>query len=650
MLNTEVFAGIYTAIANGVPAAARWVTLGTSLPPDASPAQADRALIRAACAEADAKGFLDRLAATVVDTETSVKGRSAADGGALLDAITSGGEMQAIVDAARGFMSVDVLPAAYQAAQACAAVYQNQTMLGTAFLVQSDLVATAAHVVLATEIDANGKEVWSDKLRRGLKFSFRAAPGDPRARDEVFAAPRDTPIAFARPHGDPPNKLRSSLIPPADRDLDFAYVQLARQVTHLREVDISNPVAPEANQNCFVIGFPGGTDLMMDVKQIERVDLPAGRMLHRINTAPGMSGGCCVGPAGTVIGLHEGALPVTKDGAPEKDPTGKPLFHNRAICLANVRAGQRDAADPLTRRRREQAIELNDPMLVRALYRTGLRFAAPDLTDAWRALVKVMLGMPDLPSDGVVFPAFQPWFKREDLERWIDSRKPVERLCYIYGDEGSGKSFSVEILRAKLSNPAIDLVTLNGTQTSAWSWEEAIAPLFTSHAPQFRTEAGAIRYDDVPAIVQQLGVVGSVARTPDTPLFVAIDFDRVSDGVRFGQSPWLTFIEALAREDWARVLLIGLTDDERDSVDTILDAIGLGPVLIRLNHLGVPELKEYLKALLRSRGLSLDPPVLAAKIQEIRNQPIFLNQQRPSLQTAETALVAIAFERLVAHG
>jgi hypothetical protein len=29
---------------------------------------------------------------------------------------------------------------------------------------------------------------------------------------------------------------------------------------------------------------------------------------------------------------------------------------------------------------------------------------------------------------------------------------------------------------------------------------------------------------------------------------------------------------------------------------------------------------------------------------------MFLSQQRPSLQTIETALAAIAFERLVAHG
>ena len=650
LLDTQVFAVIYTTVAKSAPNAARWATLGTTIPTEAAGANS-QALIRAACREAEAKGFLDRLAFAVVDSETSLMRRSAEEGGQLLDAIATSGEMQAVVDAARGFMDVDVLSAAFQAAQACALVYQGNKPIGTAFLVRPDVVVTAAHVVLDIGKDANGKDIWLGTLRPDLMFSFRAAPGDPRARVEVVAAQRAAPLAFARPHGAPPNKLRASLTPPADTDLDYAYVQLAGPITHLNAVDISAPVEPEASENCFVIGFPGGNDLKFDTKQIESVDKAAGRMMHFVNAAPGMSGGCCVGRNGTVIGLHEGALPVLlPDGKQDKNGDGEKLFRNRGVCLAKIRAGQQGNADPLAiRRPTEQVIELSDPALVRTSYRNGLRLAGAELADKWRALVQWILGLPDLPGDGTTFPAFHPWFKRGDLERWTDSRKPAERLCYVYGEIGAGKSFSVEILRAKLANPTIDLLTINGTQTSAWSWEDAIAPIIPLDAPQFRTEAGAIRYDDVPALVQQLGQVGGVARTTANPLFVAIDFESAGEGVRFGRSPWLTFIEALAREDWARVMLIGLTDDERDSVDVVLEAIGLAPVLIRLNHLGEPELKEYLKALLRSRGLSLEPEVLTARIRDIRSHPMFLTSSQLSLATIEAALAAMAFERLVAQ-
>ena len=641
------FALPYTTLLGAFPNAARWGKLEADLLA-ANPGADGAALILAACQEAEGHGFLARLALAIVKCEADLNGRSAEEGGQLLDTLQVGGEMQAITDAARGLMGWRVIPGMLRAAQACAIVLRDGQQIGTAFLVRPDLVLTAAHVVLETGKDAKGRPVWREQLRSGLSFSFRAKPGDPeQKRDEVPAAANGL-VAVAVPHGVPPRQLNGSLQQPADTALDFALVRLSRQVTHVVEVDVDTPLDPKQGRLCFVFGFTGGDDLQWDTQTVDKVDPLSGRLLHRANTTPGMSGGCYVGHEGTVVALHEGSIEVLADRPEPGARGGGKLFDNRGVCLSAIRAMQKKGgSDPLDSRPKSPGVELADPALVRAMYRAGLQLVGPERAEGWSALVQAMLGLVAPAGDGVAFPAFHPWFSRKEVETWIDSRNSAERLCYVYGDEGAGKSFGVEILRAKLTNPNADLVALGGTRTSAWCWHEAIAPIIQKAEPDGRTEAGAIRYDDVPAIVTRLGVAGGAARTLQTPLFVAIDFESAAEGMRFGQSPWLTFIEALAREPWARVMLIGLTEDERDSVDAILDTIGLAPVLIRLAHLGEPELKQYLKELLRSRGLPLAPEALRERIGLLWPMSEALRRERPAVQTIAAALTAMMFERVI---
>ena len=638
-LSVERFGDAYTSV-NDRSAARLWPVL------EASVLGGDEArLIKLACTEAEAHGFLAGLARVVANIELDRDGRPAHEVGELLQAVAGSGVMQGMSNRAKGLMDATIFRALDAASQACAIVYQNGNQAGTAFLVRPDLVLTAAHVVLQYENDAAGYPVWRDALQAELTFSFDPVPTDPtKQRVVVAAAPGERPVAHALPHGTPPNSLNGSLqAPPAGDRLDFALIRLARQIEHVRAVDIGAPSEAELHRACFVFGYPAGTALKFDADIVTRIDSPSGRLLHVANTAAGMSGGCCVGPDGAIVGLHEGSLQIANQ-------VGTMVLNNRGISLKAIHEKlHADGADPLRARPKSQGLEFSDPSLVETLYESGLRFAGVALEAQWRALVQGLLGLADPPGDGVELPPFHPWLKRGDVENWIDSRRPSDRLCYISGDRGVGKSFCGQILRGKLDNPAVDLVALSATQTSAWSMEEALGPVIARSGPQTRTEAGTLRYDDVPAIVDFLGRTAAGRRTTAAPLYVAIDFDAAAAGVRFGQSPWLAFIEGLAREDWVRLMLIGLTEDERDTVDDMLEAndvtAGVASTHIELQYFSESNLKEYARALAEARGLLRTGRSFRSEIGTLWRQPIFLRAQCPALQTVEAVLTAAAFER-----
>lgn len=649
-LSVERFGDAYSSVADRH-AAKPWQRLQADLQNE-QPGAGDAALIRAACEEAQARDFLDSLAQVVANIEKGRDGRPATEIGALLQTVAGSGVMQAMTNRAKGLMDAAIFGPLHESSRACAIVFANGQQAGTAFLVGPDLVLTAAHVVLQHDLDAAGRPIWRDRLRPNLTFSFAPSATDPaKQRVVVPAAPTPEPVAHALPHGPPPNRLFRTLKAPAGDRLDFALVRLARQVEHVPRVEIAAPGEAELNRACFVLGFPEGNALKFDADVVTQIDSPSGRLLHLANTEAGMSGGCCIGPEGTIVGLHEGTLPVLDAGGQEeKDAAGRRKLNNRGVSMAAIRKMQcKSGSDPLAAKPKSQGIEFADPSLVETLYKSGLRFAGPALEANWRALMQALLGMVDPPGDGVGFPAFHPWLRRPEVEDWKDSRKPSDRICYVWGDQGVGKSFCAQILRGKVDNPELDLVVLNATQTTALSWEEAIGPVVARSGIQTRTEAGALRYDDVPAITNILSRTAAGTRTADNPLYVAIDFDAAADGIRFGQTPWQAFIEGLAREEWARLMLIGLTEDERISIDDMVEAdpvtTGVVSTSIQLRHLDEESLKDYARRLAVARGKPRSRETVRDDIAALWGNALFLRETQPALQTVEAALAAMAFER-----
>jgi Trypsin-like peptidase domain len=625
--------------------ALRWTALEAKVLRD-NPAAGRDDLILEACRHADAVGFINKLAVAVANIEAEFGYKTPTEVGALLEVLGGAGVMQAMTNRARALMDASILRSLVAASEATAIVYQDGAQLGTAFLVSRDLVLTAGHVVLEIDSTFHPPRTWKTSLRQGLTFSFSSGPKDSsRERVEVPAAVHQEPFVCAEPHGRPVNILNRSLASPAGSKLDYALVRLARQVDHVSHLDISTPNAPEQGRTCFVLGYPGGNNLMFDADTVTEVDPPSGRLLHLANAAPGMSGGCCVGADGSIVALHEGAIQRLK---PDGSAFNPPQYSNRGVCLSAIRNAQRAGGkDPLMFRPAAPGVEFSDPQLVEALFRTGLRLGGPDLETSWRTLFELLvLGRP--PSDDVPMPPFYPWLRRGDVERWIDGRAMSEKICHVGGPEGAGKSFCAQIVRGKLDQPTLDLVALRPTQIGAWSWEEALGSLENA-AFATRPSSGTTRYESVPDALAALSRRDGRARTPNAPLFVVLDFGTVAEGMRLESSPWLTFIEELARADWTRLMLIGLAQDERDRIDDLLVASPITemirPPYFELPYLGEIQLREFARSLAEARGLVKGPSEIRGAIDPIWRLPNFRRAVRPALQTAEAVLAAIAFER-----
>lgn len=653
-LSPDRFGDIYASVADPG-AAPRWSVISANLfneKPDALEAE----VVQRACRIAEEQGFLLRLAQAVVRVECENDRRERSEGGTLLRALGSDGEMQAINNRVRGLNDTRVFQVLHEACGAIAIVYADGVQVGTALLVRPDLVMTAAHVVLTHE-----EAGWRDRLRSNLVFSFQPLPNDTlRQRVPIPAATTDALVAHALPHGVPPDRLTACLKSPANDHLDFAMVRLAREVRHVRVLELDPAVDPKLGNDCFVIGFPGGTALKYGSDPIEKLEMEAGRLVHQANTFYGMSGGGCFNQEGRLVGLHEGSLPrLLESGKREKNRYGDELSDNRGVLLSAIRAMTRRApSDPLTARRKVPGIEFSDPALVERMYWAGARLVSPVWRNNWSVNVETVLDCAPYPGGKQPAPRFHPWLQRKPVEDWFDTSRPNDRLLYLNGPSGCGKSFCIDILRGKLEGVGgqhTDLVSLTATQTSAWSWEDAISRFTTDLDRGARTTPGAIRYDDVPTLVSLLADYRGRSTDPNRPLYVAIDFDAAPEDVRIEAAPWRTFIEAMAREDWIRILVIGLGEDERREINDLLYSNPLTekitPNEVALPHLSEVDLVRYAQQLFKSRARNIDGPSLRASIAEMwRHERFSLHVTDAQMQSVEVALAAMMLERGLADG
>lgn len=563
------------------------------------------ALKLAACKAAQDGGFLDQLANSIANWEQRM-GRPADDIVTMLDDICHSGFMQGMTDQQRGFMRADILLPLVQARDACAIVFRtgpaSEQQLGTAFLVRPDMVLTAAHVVM--DISDDGRQ-WKSELKSGLAFRFRARPNQPQQNlVEVKPASNAALVSFALPYGEPPNHLSRSLDAVAAEYLDYALIRLEQRVNHLSPVNVADHATVKQGRPCWAFGYPGGNALMMDVDVVTEVNADSGRWLHCANSAEGMSGGCCVNHEGEVVGLHEGTLEIARSGVR--------IRRNRGISIGAIRNVQRRGGkDPLAQAASAPGLEFEDAALVDGWYRAGQLLAGDAGAGAWRASVRAALGGLD-PEDTAALPEFHPWFARGEVEKWIDSPDPAERLCLVHGEPGVGKSFCIHLLRGKL-DPYADLVVFNPTQTNDMSWRDATGQASAADASDYRTAAATVRYR---AIDSFLGELRERSANGARTCYVAIDFGPEGRPDRFAGSSWVELVATLAAAGWIRVLLIGLDPYERSVIIERLEARpeteDVAVTESELRPITATEFRTYAKQLAAARGKKLKEAQLSA--------------------------------------
>lgn len=588
-LDITEFRRIYEAVTAGRGDVAGWAELEARITtPD--PAAPERAIMRHAYQEALDAGpqVIVRL---TVDVARAVARREVGASGSdrVLERLSReqlGGHMQAIMQAG-GFKTRETLHGALALDDATAIVYRGTMVVGTAFLVARDLVVTAAHVVLKHDQDA-----FYPELADELSFSFRVY--ESKARSEaVIARPagKHALVSSSLPWGQPPNRLHISPEDAAQGLLDFALIRLDRAITHVDPLDITKPAMPVAMSPLLVLGFPGGTAMRWDVGVV--ASMHGVRLKHKVNTLPGMSGSACINVDGRPVAIHEGSL---DDNTFSIGGHEKPPVLNRAICLWQIRQAMvADGKDPLAKGQVAPGIAIYGEALVARWARSGLRLAPAHLRGAWSRYVSATIGVG--PESQGPFPSFHPWLRRQPFEQWIDrAANPAERLCIINGGPGAGKSFLVEILRAKADNSATDVVHISATETTAWSWQEAIQKWgVEAAAPDaLRPRSGVARHDETPQAAERIAGYGGRSAATAKPLFVVIDFDGSASFPPGEDTPWLPFMADLLGHSWVRLVVLGApVSISQDLLDEWADEDRLISNQIDLQHLNERDFRAF---------------------------------------------------------
>ena len=121
--------------------------------------------------------------------------------------------------------------------------------------------------------------------------------------------------------------------------------------------------------------------------------------------------------------------------------------------------------------------------------------------------------------------------------------------------------------------------------------------------------------------------------------------------LKFDGTPWREFIRQLASQPWIRLLIIGLSESERQTLDAILqansDTATVFPVQIDMRHADREELKQFLRSLYLDHGQAPTPATIDAHLNGWSNGT-WLHGTQPQLQTAEAVLFALAAYNAVA--
>jgi len=525
---------------------------------------------------------------------------------------------------------------------ATAIVYRGDDVVGTAFLAAPDLVLTAAHVVVRN----NGIDFQPALVDR-LAFSFRAPGEDMQPPIWAYPNASNALVDCSMPWGRPPNLLSIAPQEESPKRLDFALIRLDREIRHAKPLNVESPPKPESGDALVILGFPGGTAMRWDRGDVAAVESP--RLQHRANALSGMSGSCCINVDGRPVALHEGSLATRLFAIGGAQPADV----NRAMCLWAIRNAMRaGSADPLQKRNRTPALEFQDEAIVRRWAKAGLRYAPQAMVEQWRLFVQAAIGAQ--PDETGTVASFHPWFRRDVFEDWIDQHAgagaPKRRLCMVHGNPGTGKTFLASILRKRVPDAVMDAVVISATETTAWSWRDAIESwgVSTDSAGDMRPDAGVATHDEAPNAARRIANYGdrSRDRASAKPLFVFIDFDGTASFPLGEEPPWLPFMSELLGYPWVRLVVTGAPESVASGLIDLMESKNEeGPLRITLEHVGRMEFGEFARRLLRKGG----PPVPSAQIEEATNSLTRILQAFPSpdLSTAAAVMAAILLQKQV---
>lgn len=554
-----------------------------------------------------------------------------------------GGRMQALVEPG-GLLGRETLEGILAVDAATAIVYRGNRVIGTAFLAAPDLVMTAAHVVLKKMDDG---EDFEKVLQDELSFSFRGNASSTQSV-VVYPAAAKPLVASSLPWGRPPNLLHVTPLDDSPKRLDFALIRLDREVRHVVPLNVKAPPKPVLDDALVILGFSGGNAMRWHVGSVAAVD--TARLHHRANALPGMSGSCCINVDGKPVALHEGSLSSKTFAI---DGTQNVAGINRATCLWVIRnAMEFGPADPLLKRSGSSALEFHDEAMVRRWAKAGLRFAPVGLAAQWSECVKAAIGT--LPDEPYTVDNFHPWFRRDIFEAWVDQNAPIgdskNRLCIVSGNPGTGKSFLASILRMRVDDDAKDAVVISATETTAWSWRDAIEKWGVSldETARLRPDAGVAMHDEAPKAAEIVASYGDRRDASARPLFVLIDFDGNASFQTGEEPPWLPFMAELLDHPWVRLVIVGAPEFVSSGLADLMQDRELGsPVRIRLEYVGIDEFREFSRRLLRKGRQTVPTAEIEAEIQEAMNSRTRILSEFPSphMSTVVAVLAAILLRK-----
>jgi hypothetical protein len=527
----------------------------------------------ALCLEAQARGVLAAFCRDIVALEDRA-GRPEAEAADILRRIANVGIPHGITDRTRGFGDPVTFGRLDQIYRATGYIEDAAgRVLGTAFLVGRDRAITAAHVVLRRE--ESGRVVFKEPPQDGLQLVF---PATPTGVQRCHLHPQRPLVAFALPFANDSGLLLPDLTPEAAERLDYAVLLLDRLIVETQPVPLDGRSDPGGLS--FVIGYPGALAPVYDAGTIKEITAHGGRLIHVMNTKGGMSGSCCTANNGIAVALHEGEVPVLDAAGRPVVREGVAQVHNRAVMLNAIKAHLTRTPEAF-RRVASPGGALFGRELVHRLAKRGQQLAGDAAAqEAWCELCQRVLGLHPsaaTPPDWDWHPFFAATASRTNIERWFGAAiepRAQDRVLCISGPAGTGKSFCIDRLAARIDDPMRDLVRLErfGNSTPV----EALAARLGASAggEATRTMRGTVRYDTVERIAAALAIFGGREREADAaahPLFLALDAGTEAEA-SLASADWLTLLVALAARPWARLIVCGLAEDAATRLEQAMAA------------------------------------------------------------------------------
>lgn len=579
---------------------------------------------------------------------TSERGQIVAYVASMLENRGRMGLLQRVIDEGRGFLSHEFVLDLQGIVLATGVVQKEDgTSIGTAFLVGPDLVLTSHHVACLGD----------DRLKEGLQVCFHSTE-KPREAPSVKSFARK--LVSSSPHFGPLGKTPWELTAAADGKLDYALIRLDRHLSDRKPIVVTEEGPPARGEHGFIFGFPGGTALKVDTAVGLDPKDPGSRFLHRLNTAPGMSGGPLVNGAAVAVGLHEAGFDPSATNAQGLDDKGWKDTFNRAIDLAKVVAhikATTGSKTPFAAGTLRNDLAIYSADLRKSWARQGQNLAAslaPDeasriaLVEEWNALV-AQLGDPSPSAAQMPKDILHPVFRRDGMTAWLmEAIQPgaFEQVLVVKSSEegrSRGHSFLAEICATRLADPERTLLRLNWKSTAMGSWRSPTAE--TSNAAS-RPEAGVVLLDDASALVA--AHLASLDAAADGESGVAIvDLGGLSDIHGRLCDEWEALTIRLATSGY-RVILIDPPESRWAGMASALSKAEIEEnsgyqVITDMSHLAWQNIYDWMR---RFDGKEKWPPAARDKLKAVWDDPARLHNRYPDFTTLEAVWFGLAREQL----